>query len=71
MHQVGCQIRGLSVFWCPRCGTVKRNEIVEIPKLVPRVVEFCGTLDEDNEQQINDLIRLGVTESVTHPDVTC
>ncbi len=66
-----------SIFHCPRCGTAKTESSAGVeypvtvyqPDLVNRVVEFCGTLDEDNEDVINNLIRLGVTEACTHPDV--
>lgn len=62
------------VFWCERCGTVKYGDPssgVIVPRLVPRIVEFCGTLTEDDQRIIDNLERLGVTESATHPDVRC
>ena len=61
-----------AVYWCPRCGTVRTIRgagIKEVPKLVERVVEFCGTLTDEDQRIINNLERLGVSESVIHPDV--
>jgi hypothetical protein len=44
-------------YWCPRCGSLKEkwglgeDEFAfSQPKLVERVVEFCGTLTEDHEE---------------------
>jgi len=63
-------------YWCPRCGSLKEkwglgeDEFAfSQPKLVERVVEFCGTLTEGDQRIIDNLERTGVTESVTHPDV--
>lgn len=63
-----------TVFWCPRCGTVRHGqpvseETTERPKLVERVVEFCGTLTDDDQHIIDNMERLGVTEAATHPEV--
>ena len=60
----------VSLFWCPRCGTIKRtDDSGDRPKLVDRVVRFCHTLTDDDQQTIDRLETLGVTEAATHPDV--
>lgn len=61
-----------TVFWCPRCGTVKHGQPnlgVDVPKIVGRIVAFCGTLTDDDQRIIDNMERLGVTEAATHPDV--
>ena len=73
-----CQIPSFSkehfIYHCPRCGTVKLENSecyrpqVYVPKLVSCVVEFCGTLTEYDQRIIDNLERIGVTESATHPD---
>jgi len=75
MHHVGVTSKTLT-YWCPRCGSLKeqwgREEhefTCSKPKLVERVVEFCGTLTEDDQRIIDNLERLGVTEAATHSDV--
>lgn len=60
---------GMHNFWCPRCGTLKLHGEAEVPKLVNRVIAFCGTLTDDDQRIIDSMERLGVTEAATHPDV--
>ena len=67
----------MRVCHCPRCGTARSSKKVGseeasseyVPLLVGRVIEFCGTLTEDNQDVIDNMERLGVTEAVRHPDV--
>lgn len=60
----------VSLFWCQRCGTIKRTDDEgDRPKLVDRVVKFAGTLTDDDADVIERFERCGVRESSTHPDV--
>lgn len=68
MQFVG-QMYHYNIYYCPRCGTIRGGGLDMRPKLVDRIVEFCGELTEDDQDIIDTLERLGVTESVTHPDV--
>lgn len=75
MHHVGVTERCMT-YWCPRCGSLKEKfgrELHEFalsqPKLVERVVEFCGTLTDEDQRIIDNMERLGVTEAATHPEV--
>lgn len=53
------------VFVCPRCGTVKDSEGVQVPKLVGRVLEFASHLTDEHQDLIAEFERLGVRESIT------
>lgn len=57
MHKLCGGINPLTVFWCPRCGTINRNGIVDVPKLVDRVREFRRVF-----------ITLGLNESIDLPE---
>ena len=53
-----------TVFWCPRCGTVKHGQsyfYVDVPKLVDNVNKFEKTLRDPDV--IDDFNRLGLHES--------
>ncbi len=52
------------VFVCPRCGTVRDSEGVQVPKLVSRITEFAGKLTEDHQDLIDHFERLGIRESI-------
>jgi len=47
MHSLGSTKNNESIFWCPRCGTVKgRNYAGEdriVPRLVKRAAKLCQT----------------------------
>ena len=60
-----------AVWHCPRCGTIADPHGRAVPQLVERVVQFCGTLTDDDARIIANMERLGVTEAATHPDVRC
>ena len=54
---------GPSVYWCPRCGTLKSEGGNDVPKLVPRVRQL---LDDTNNDELAWI--LGVTEAIWRPD---
>jgi len=62
-----------SIYHCPRCGTMKdadpKRPLTVVPKLVERVIEFRGTLTDNDQRIIDNMERLGVTEAATHPEV--
>jgi hypothetical protein len=60
---MACPIAGDPVFWCPRCGTLKCLDDVDIPKLVDRVIEFGGLLTD--ERLIQEFERLGIAEAIS------
>ena len=58
----------VSLFWCPRCGTLKANVVREsdnVPKLVARVIEFAGKLTDEHQDLIDEFERIGIRESIT------
>jgi Zn-finger nucleic acid-binding protein len=68
MHKIGKSLIGKdwSMWWCPRCGTIKDDAGKTTPKLVNRVVEFCGGIS-DHWQIIQELERTGVRECISLP----
>ena len=55
----------LTVFWCPRCGTVKHGQNHEAPRLVDRCTEFIADLHHDgNDYLIGRWETLGIQESI-------
>ena len=58
-----------TVFWCPRCGTVRRNGSVSVPNLVPRCREFGELLHSDDAFDVLDdeWHNLGIDESIYMP----
>lgn len=84
-HTMQCLavVDGGRVHWCPRCGTVRHNDIahqhpdmpdrVYTPKLVERCRKFDADLGDDPTQCSTvalirrDLKTVGVTESIYLP----
>ena len=60
------------LFWCPRCGTLKANVIVDqddIPRLVHRCRDFAIHLTESDKHVIDWWEACGIRESITNgPD---
>lgn len=59
-----------SIFWCPRCGTVRiRGESDNVPKLPARVRELLTRISDyfGADGITAEAHRLGVTEAVTVP----
>ena len=71
VHKVGVMPEPHSrcpLFWCPRCGTLKANIVIqehERPKLVSRAVLLALLLRDRNPEALEDLRRLGIIESVS------
>ena len=65
MQNIGRMNLGPSVFWCPRCGTLKTGDTSEPPKLVGKVIEFAGHLTDEHAGLIDQFERLGIRESIT------
>jgi hypothetical protein len=77
MHMVGKMMEPLTaaaVFWCPRCGTLKSNVVVDgqpfdgsarVPKLVDRVIELGGLIADEHEDLYDDFERLGIVEAIS------
>ena len=58
------------LFWCPRCGTLKANVIVDqddIPRLVHRCRDFAIHLTESEKHVIDWWEACGIRESITNP----
>lgn len=62
-HTEGADLR---IFWCPRCGTIKDNNGIATPKLIPSVVALLGLYDESELVSVAAR-QLGIVESVTLP----
>ena len=57
----------LSVFWCPRCGTISGGFNTEVPNLVERARAFENGLGTDEASGASNWIRLGIGESINLP----
>ncbi len=64
----------IGVFWCPRCGTIKRQtdtpngDTAEVPKLVERCREFYPHWVMLSDPAANAWRRLGIAESINTPE---
>jgi len=66
MVSVGLSRNGYdTVYWCPRCGTVKDAGVACEPVLVTRCIKYAGTLKD--EKKIEDFERCGILESILPP----
>lgn len=67
MHGVAEKPR---LFWCPRCGTIKYDEVGRLDNIgVPRLVERCREFEDKAHLHANPLwVRLGLKESIRVPE---
>ena len=63
-HTMHCinSVNEFPQFWCPRCGTLKENERVTVPTLVPRVRSLI-----EQTYLSTKTVELGVTECIWKP----
>jgi hypothetical protein len=60
---------GVSVMWCPRCGTVKHENFITVPKLVERCQRFEKLIDPDFPPLwAIDWHYFGIGESIHKPE---
>jgi hypothetical protein len=73
MQKIATAPAGDKTYWCPRCGTIRRElwsfptPIDERPKLVCRVRQFLRTFTRSEYRAAIDAHRLGVVESCLPP----
>ena len=67
MHHMECSVSELSMFWCPRCGTLKLcDEEILVPLLVKRCRKFAW--ESLVPPYIDAWIRHGIAESISEQD---
>lgn len=58
------------VFWCPRCGTIRREvgdwSADDVPRLVGRCRQFAAAM-VSGVCHATDWIRLGISEAINKP----
>jgi tRNA(Ile2) C34 agmatinyltransferase TiaS len=73
MQSLGVLDSGDRAFWCPRCGTIKRqfnkHEVNEATQLVSRCHAFreivLAQVEDDDQFIMNGWMRCGVSECIS------